>query len=148
MLSVIDYGAVADGKTLARAAFQAAVDACHAAGGGTVYVPAGEFVIGTILMRSHVHIYMESGATLIGSTDFANDYLPHEEFEGTPYQDISHTYFDHSLFVAKNCCDIGFSGYGKIDMQGVWRKEMIEMKGFKTYQIGRASCRERVWLRV
>ena len=134
MLSVIDYGAVADGKTLARAAFQAAVDACHAAGGGTVYVPAGRYLLGTVEMRSHVHIRLEAGATILGSTDFENDYLPHEAFEGTPYQDISHSYFDHSLFVAKHCCDISISGYGKIDMQGVWRKEMIEMKGFKTYR--------------
>ena len=134
MYSILDFGAVADGKTLSRAALQAAVDACHAAGGGTVYVPAGEYLVGTVVLRSHVHIYLEAGATLIGSTDLENDYLPHEEFEGTPYQDISHTYFDHSLFVAKNCTDIGISGYGKIDMQGVWRKEKIEMKGYKTFR--------------
>ena len=134
MYSVIDFGAVADGKTLARAAFQAAVDACHAAGGGTVYVPAGRYLLGTVVLRSHVHIHLEAGATILGSTDLENDYLPHEAFEGTPYQDISHSYFDHSLFVAKHCCDVGFSGYGKIDMQGVWRKELLEMKGYKTYR--------------
>ena len=134
MFSVLDFGARADGKTLDRAAFQAAVDACSAAGGGTVLVPAGDYLVGTVVLRSHVHIHLEAGATLYGSTDFENDYLPHEEFEGTPYQDISHSYFDHSLFVAKSCTDIGFSGYGKIDMQGVWRTELIEMKGYKTYR--------------
>ena len=134
MLSILDYGAIPDGKTLCRASFQAAVDACAEAGGGTVLVPAGRYLVGTVVLRSHVHIHLEAGATLIGSTDFENDYLPHEYFEDTPYQDISHSYFDHSLFVAKNCTDIGFSGYGKIDMQGVWRDEPIEMKGYKTYR--------------
>ena len=134
MLSILDFGAIPDGKTLCRAAFQAAVDACAEAGGGTVLVPAGDYLVGTVVLRSHVHVHLEAGATLYGSTDFENDYLPHEPFEGTPYQDISHTYFDHSLFVAKSCTDIGFSGYGRIDMQGVWRNEQIEMKGYKTYR--------------
>ena len=134
MISILDYGAIPDGKTLCRAALQAAVDACHAAGGGTVLVPAGTYLVGTVVLRSHVHICLEAGATLLGSTDFRNDYLPHEPFSGTPYQDISHTYFDHSLFVAKNCTDIGVFGYGKIDMQGVWRKEQIELLGYKTYR--------------
>ena len=132
MYSILDYGAVADGKTLCRAAFQSAVDACHAAGGGTVLVPAGTYLMGTVVLKSHVHIHLEAGAVLLGSTDIDNDFLPHEDFPGTPYQDVSHTYFDHSLFVAKNCTDVGFSGYGKIDMQGVWREDFFEQKGFKT----------------
>ena len=134
MLSVLDFGAIADGKTLCRAAFQAAVDAAAAAGGGTVLVPAGEYLLGTVVLRSHVHVHLEAGATLIGSTDFVHDYLPREPFSGTPYQDISHTYFDHSLFVAKSCTDIGFSGYGRIDMQGVFLPEEIELLGFRTYR--------------
>lgn len=134
MFSILDFGALPDGKTLCRSALQAAVDACHAAGGGTVLVPAGIYLVGTVVLRSHVHIHLEAGATLLGSTDFKNDYLPHEPFEGTPYQDISHSYFDHSLFVAKGCTDISFSGFGTIDMQGVWRSEQIEMLGYKTYR--------------
>ena len=134
MFSVLDFGAVADGKTLAREAFQAAVDACHAAGGGTVTVPAGTYLLGTVVLRSHVHIRLESGATILGSTDFENDYLPYEEVTPPCYQDISHTYFDHSLFVAKECCDIGFIGKGCIDMQGVWLPEKVMMHGYGTYR--------------
>ena len=37
MFSVLNYGARADGKTLDRVPFQAAIDACAAAGGGTVF---------------------------------------------------------------------------------------------------------------
>ena len=40
---ITDHGAVADGHTLNTAAIQSAVDACAAAGGGTVVVPAGTF---------------------------------------------------------------------------------------------------------
>jgi polygalacturonase len=41
---VTGYGAVADGKTLCTQAIQKTVDACHAAGGGTVYLPAGKYL--------------------------------------------------------------------------------------------------------
>ena len=134
MYSVLDYGAVADGKTLCREAFQAAVDACAAAGGGTVLVPAGTYLLGTVVMRSHVYVCLEAGATILGSTDFEHDYLPHEPVTPPCYQDISHTYFDHSLFVCKECCDIGFYGHGCIDMQGVWLPEKLPMHGYGTYR--------------
>lgn len=120
MFSVLDFGAIPDGKTLAREAFQAAVDACHAAGGGTVFVPAGTYLLGTVVMRSHVHIRFEDGARVLGSADFDRDYLPREPFEGGKYQDDSHTFYDHSLFVVKNCREVGFSGHATIDMQGIF----------------------------
>lgn len=53
MFSVLDFGATPDGKTLCRAAFQAA-DACAEAGGGTVTVPAGCYRLGTIILHSGV----------------------------------------------------------------------------------------------
>ena len=120
MFSVLDFGAIPDGKTLAREAFQAAVDACHAAGGGTVLVPMGTYLLGTIEMRSHVHILFEDGVRVLGSVDFDRDYLPREPFEGGKYQDDSHSFYDHSLFVVKGCCDVGFSGRATIDMQGIF----------------------------
>jgi hypothetical protein len=62
--NVHDYGATGVKKDNAQAAIQKAVDACAAAGGGTVFVPAGEYSTGTIHLRSHVRIFLESGATL------------------------------------------------------------------------------------
>lgn len=120
MFSVLDFGAHGDGRTLCRAAFQAAIDACAEAGGGTVFVPTGCYLLGTVLLRSGVHIRFEDGVKILGSTDFENDYLPREEFVGGKYQDDSHSFFDHSLFLGKNCRDIGFFGHATIDMQGIF----------------------------
>ena len=120
MFSVLNFGACADGKTLCRAAFQAAVDACAEAGGGTVLVPAGTYLLGTVCLHSGVHIRFEDGTKILGSADFEGDYLPREPFVGGKYQDDSHSFFDHSLFVAKECHDIGFSGHATIDMQGIF----------------------------
>ena len=50
IFNVKEYGAIADGKTLNSAAVQAAVDACAAAGGGTVLFENGDFVLSTVFM--------------------------------------------------------------------------------------------------
>ncbi len=123
MYSILSYGAIPDGKTLATKAFQAAVDACHEAGGGTVVVPAGTYLLGSITMKSGVLVSLEHGATLLGSIDYQKDYYPREEKTTPRYQDQSHSFFRHSLFYADGCHDIGFVGSGRIDMQGVWVSE-------------------------
>jgi uncharacterized RDD family membrane protein YckC len=46
--NVRDYGAQGDGKTLDTAAAQAAIDKCTQEKGGTVLIPAGDFLVGTI----------------------------------------------------------------------------------------------------
>ena len=58
---ITDYGAVADGTTNNRAAIQAEVDACTVAGGGRVIVPTGQFLSGTIVLKSNVTLYLEKG---------------------------------------------------------------------------------------
>ena len=79
--SITDFGArCAD--TLQTAAIQSAIDACFLAGGGEVRVPAGVYRIGCVRLRSHVTLYLESGAILEGSTD-PEDYTGylHDEVE-------------------------------------------------------------------
>jgi hypothetical protein len=69
VFDVKDYGATGRKTDDARAAIQKAIDACATAGGGKVYLPAGEYTAGTIHLRSHVRLYIESGATLYASKD-------------------------------------------------------------------------------
>src|SRR5580698_7233946 len=67
---VVDYGATGDGRILDTAAVQAAINACNAAGGGVVYFPAGgNFLIGTIYLKSKLTLHVEAGAQITGSTD-------------------------------------------------------------------------------
>ena len=62
------YGAVGDGKTNDAQAIQKAVDACNAAGGGTVLVPAGsKYLAGPFNLKSFVEFYVETGATVLAS---------------------------------------------------------------------------------
>jgi len=67
------YGAVPDGKTIATAAIQRAIDVAQAAGGGRVIVPKGVFRSGSIFLAQDVELHIADGATLLGSIDI-NDY--------------------------------------------------------------------------
>lgn len=73
--NVLDYGAVRDSQTNDTAALQAAIDACDQAGGGTVYVPAGSYLTGSLFLRSNLTLYLDAGAVLLGSQR-AEDYPP------------------------------------------------------------------------
>jgi len=54
VFDVKQFGALGNGKALDTAAINKAIDAAKAAGGGTVYFPAGRFVSGSIHLASHV----------------------------------------------------------------------------------------------
>src|ERR1700685_477038 len=69
VFNITDYSAVGDGKTLNTIAIQKALDACSAAGGGTVLVPAGNFVFGPIILTSSINLHLDPGATLLINND-------------------------------------------------------------------------------
>ena len=73
---VRDFGAKGDGVTKDTAAIQRAIDKATAAGGGTVEIPAGTFVSGTIWLKSDVDFHLCAGATLLGSPDREDYNLP------------------------------------------------------------------------
>jgi Pectate lyase superfamily protein len=59
------YGAKGAGIALDTAALQAAVDACHQDGGGTVLVPAGTFQIGAVELKSNVTLHIVAAGKLL-----------------------------------------------------------------------------------
>jgi polygalacturonase len=62
--NVTDYGAVGDGKTLDTTSIQKALDACRAAGGGMVRIPAGHFVTAPIKLCSNLDFHLDKDAVL------------------------------------------------------------------------------------
>jgi polygalacturonase len=62
--NVLDYGAHPDGSAPSTEAFRAAIQAARAAGGGTIYVPPGNYVTGPIELFSDMSLNLDSGATL------------------------------------------------------------------------------------
>jgi polygalacturonase len=109
--SILDSGAVPDGKTLNTRAIQRAIDEVFAAGGGLVYAPPGTFLIGGIELKSRVTLYLEAGCTLLGSTSIDDyDYHP-----GPPVQGDAN---GHHVIFAYDADDVTLCGMGTIDGQG------------------------------
>ncbi|HLX71115.1 MAG TPA: glycosyl hydrolase family 28 protein [Verrucomicrobiae bacterium] len=67
--NIRDFGAKGDGVTLDTAALQAAIDTCTKDQGGTVLVPAGTFVVGTVEIKSNVTLHIAAGGKLLGTAD-------------------------------------------------------------------------------
>jgi len=110
IFNVKEYGAVADGLTKDTEAIQKAIDACSAAGGGTVWVPTGDYHISPIHLKSNVKLSLDYGATLLGSQDI-KDYkidnlIPSREGNS------------ECLIYAGNASNITLEGLGTIDGRG------------------------------
>jgi len=82
VFNVRESGAVGDGKTKDTAAIQAALDRCAAAGGGTVVVPAGDYLTGSLDVKSHTTLRVEKDATLVGSPDLDDYPIVKARWEG------------------------------------------------------------------
>lgn len=95
--NVMDYGAVADGKTLTHDAINRAIEAAVEKGGGRIVIPNGEYLCGSIRMKSNIELHLMEGAKIIAAPESSNAYDARESWEGPQYQDGGHTFFHNSL---------------------------------------------------
>ncbi len=114
--NVKDFGATGDGVTLDTASLNKAIDACCSAGGGIVYLPPGNYLSGTVVLKSNVTFYLEAGATLLGSKNIS-DYTPQPQKSGDSNLTFAHDLADagpYHLVFARDAENIRLAGTGKI----------------------------------
>jgi len=104
---IIDYGAKAGAD--ASAALKAAIEACHAAGGGRVVVPAGEWLTGAIYLKSNVNLHVAEGATLRWTFDLAQYPVVFTRWEGVECMNFS------PFIYARDEENIAITGPGTLD---------------------------------
>ena len=78
---VRSYGATGDGRTIDSPAINKAIDAAAAAGGGTVYFPAGTYECFSIHLKSHITLSLGSGSTIVAdehTADLSTGYDAHQ----------------------------------------------------------------------
>ncbi len=86
--NVRDFGAVGDGRHKDTAAMQSCHRVLRESGGGTVYLPPGRYLTGTIQLRSHITFEVGPGAVILGSEDPA-DYPLRDDPWGAGRKSIS-----------------------------------------------------------
>lgn len=118
--------APADGQTLATEAIQAAIDRCSNAGGGTVLLPAGTWLTGTLELRSNLTLHLAAGATLLGSPrseDWRSCGFRHEEWGETT-----------TLLYALGARNVHIAGQGTIDLRGRSFMHWDQVKTGETFE--------------
>jgi polygalacturonase len=117
------YGARGDGATLDTDAINAAIVAAAAAGGGTVWFPAGRYLSFSIRLRSNVALYLDAGSVIVAA-DPATDKGRYDDAEPNPwdaYQDFGHSHWHNSLLWGEGLENVAILGPGRIWGRGLTR---------------------------
>ena len=126
---VRSFGASGSGKSLDTVAINAAINAAAAAGGGTVYFPAGTYLTFSIRLKSHVDLYLAQGSILLAADSPLPDQTtgqlggtydaaePNTSYDA--YQDYGHNHWHNSLIWGEDIHDFSITGPGLIYGQGL-----------------------------
>lgn len=132
--NVREYGALGDGETPDTAAINLAIKTCAAGGGGQVRFPAGNYLSGTLQLKSNVTLFLEAGATLIGSANLEH-YQSFTPPAGTP--EARWTRWHRALLLGDNVENVTIAGQGIIDGNKVFDPRGEEkMRGPHTILFG------------
>jgi polygalacturonase len=126
-MSVRNYGAKGDGATVDSPAINRAIDAAAAAGGGTVFFPAGVYLSYSIRLKSKVGLYLDHGAVILagptpmdGTTTGGYD-MAEPQGAWEPYQDYGHNHWHNSLLWGEDLDGVSITGQGLIWGKGLSR---------------------------
>jgi polygalacturonase len=103
--NVMDFGAKNNGIEITTLQIQNAINSCFLHGGGVVYVPQGEYLTGTLNLKSNVEFHLEMGATLKATSDLSKYQRHNEQLAG--------------VFYTEDSKNISITGLGKIFGQGM-----------------------------
>jgi len=126
IFNVKEYGATGNGVTLDSKAINAAIEAAVRGGGGMVYVPAGNYLSGSIRLKSNISLYLEQGSTIIATSDDPETaYDQAEPGINNNFQDYGHSHWHNGLIWGDSLHDISIIGPGRIWGRGLlkdWKK--------------------------
>lgn len=114
------YGAKGDGVALDSPAINEAIDKASAAGGGTVWLPAGTYRSVSIHLKSNTAIHLDAGAVLVAADRSADaKYDVAEPSPSTRFQDFGHSHFHNSLLWGEHLENVSIEGPGQIVGKGL-----------------------------
>ena len=120
--NVKEFGAIGDGKNLDSKAINAAIETAVESGGVTVYLPAGNYLSGSIRLKSNISLYIDQGAIIIAAPVNAdNCYDEEEKSTNTIYQDHGHSHWKNSLIWGINLSNVSIVGAGCINGKNLYK---------------------------
>ena len=140
--NIKDFGAAGDGIQSDTKAINNTIDSAAAAGGGTVFFPAGNYLTGTIHLKNNISLFLDQGSVVIAApVSAANGYDEEEQSVNTVYQDAGHSHWNNSLIVGVNLHDISITGQGTIWGKGLYKDFVKGAKQNANKAISLLLCR-------
>jgi len=118
LFRLTDFGAVGDGATLNTAAFQKAIAAVDAAGGGRLVVPKGVFRTLPFALCSRLDLHLEEGAVIEAPDTFAAFGLPEPSSFKSQQEINAAVKPPKPLISGRDLTDVAITGPGTIDGHG------------------------------
>jgi len=136
--NVRHYGAKADGLTNDAPAINKAIEACSAAGGGTVFVPSGIYATGSVHLGSNVTLALDKGAVLKAMPGIMDPPEPNPNDKGL--MDSAYCHWEASLIWGKNLENVKIYGPGTLDGSALTRSSKVA-KGAGDKGIALKACK-------
>jgi len=111
--NILDFGAIGNNLTINTQSINKTIADCNKNGGGTVRIPSGTFVSGTVVLLSNVNLRLDAGAKLVGSKD-TSDYLLLKDAL------FNEGYNRYGLIYSVDATNISISGEGEINGNGTF----------------------------
>ena len=116
------YGTKGDGTAVESNAINKAIEAASKAGGGTVYFPPGNYLTGSIRLKSNICLFIDQGATIIAAAvSKENGYDDEETGSNNQFQDYGHSHWHNSLIWGEDINNVSIMGTGRI-----WAKALYK----------------------
>ncbi|MHC4750639.1 MAG: glycosyl hydrolase family 28 protein [Planctomycetota bacterium] len=121
--NVRHYGAAGDGSANDAPAINNAIDACNAAGGGTVFVPSGIYNCGSIHLKSNVTLVLDKGAVVKAMPGIMDPWELNPNDKGL--MDPAYYHWEASLIWGKNLKNVKIYGPGTLDGSALTRSSKV-----------------------
>ena len=122
--NVRHFGARGDGTANDAPAINRAIAACHAAGGGTVFVPSGMYASGSVHLKSNVTLVLDKGAVLKAMTGMMDPWEANPNDQGL--MDSAYYHWEASLIWGKNLENVKIYGPGTLDGSALTRSSKVK----------------------
>ncbi|MCZ8514477.1 glycoside hydrolase family 28 protein [Paenibacillus filicis] len=116
LVNIRDFGDAGDAVTLDTKSIQAAIDYCAEQGGGTVLVPKGDYLSGTVMLKSNITLHLDAAARIVSSMEEKDFVSPYGEESDSSA--LSEGQGKNALLCAHHADKVAITGPGTIDGRG------------------------------